>query len=48
MESYQENGGPEINITHEDLPNLSDLEGSSGGNLENDGLNEDDIKKMKC
>lgn len=54
MESDQENDSqrfkeekrrPEINISHEDLSDVSDLEGSIGGNLENDGMNEGDPKK---
>lgn len=40
----EENRRPEINISHEDLSDVSDLEGSIGENLENDGMNDNDTK----
>lgn len=42
----EENRRPEINISHEDLSDVSDLEESLGGNLDNDDItNEEDSKK---
>lgn len=43
----EETRRPEINISHEDLSDVSDLEESLGGNLDNDDIINEESKKSE-